>query len=834
MTRESIIAALKRVSLTAWVTGSLVALATLFLLWVMNPNGVLFTTTTPTGGDLGAHVWGPAFIRDELLPNFRLTGWTPDWYAGFPAYHFYMVVPMLFIVAVNVGLVLPLAVPLVMALAAASVVLVQRRPQAWAPLLALALALMVLIWPVHYGLAFKFVTMIGLITMPLAGWLMARLAGLPFPAPALMSAATLAFIFDRSFNIFGGNLMSTMAGEFAFVLATTLCLVYLGLLIRGLETQKGRTWAALTLALVGLCHLLVALFAVTATAVALVVYPGWKRLRWVITTGALAGLLSAFWVLPFWWQRNHLNDMAWDKLPRFRSYLWDRSDLAADFLTNDPPLQLVLVLAGIGAITSLIFRRRLGLVLAGSIGVLALAFIHLPPGRLYNGRILPAYYLSAYLLAALGVAEMLRLAGRGLDGLLAKRQQPGTILVAVGSIAATLGLIVALGMPLRALPLGNMDGNTYRWMGLETQQFNLGRAWVNWNFAGYEGRTGDANGGGWDEHRALISTMEEVADQHGCGRLMWEYSSDLVRYGTPMALMLMPHWTDGCVGSMEGLYFEAATTTPYHFMMQSELSVGPSRAQRGLPYQSFNINDGVDHLQQYGVRYYAAESQRPVEAARNHPDLIEVATTGPWTIFLVADSALVEPMTLEPAVWSDVTHETWLDSAADVFVEGRAATVRTVNGPLSWQRITAETPPQQRPLEPITVSNIEVGTDQISFTVDQIGVPVMVKISYFPNWEATGADGPWRATPNLMVVIPTEKNVTLTYGRTGIDKFSGFLTLLGMVLLIVMWRRPEPELEPLPPTKADKKLDQWVEERRRPSPETETDDENPEPPEPRE
>ena len=80
-----------------------------------------------------------------------------------------------------------------------------------------------------------------------------------------------------------------------------------------------------------------------------------------------------------------------------------------------------------------------------------------------------------------------------------------------------------------------------------------------------------------------------------------------------------------------------------------------------------------------------------------------------------------------------------------------------------------------------------------------------------------------------MVVIPTEKNVTLSYGRTGIDKFSGFLTLLGMVLLAVMWRRPEPELEPLPLTKADKKLDQWVEKRRQPAPEIEPDDENTEP-----
>ena len=38
------------------------------------------------GGDMGAHVWGPAFLRDELLPRLRLTGWTPDWYSGFPAF----------------------------------------------------------------------------------------------------------------------------------------------------------------------------------------------------------------------------------------------------------------------------------------------------------------------------------------------------------------------------------------------------------------------------------------------------------------------------------------------------------------------------------------------------------------------------------------------------------------------------------------------------------------------------------------------------------------------------------------------------------------------------
>ena len=65
---------------------------------------LLITDTTPAGGDMGAHVWGPAFLRDHLLPHGRLAGWTPDWYAGFPAYQFYMVVPALAIVALDAGL----------------------------------------------------------------------------------------------------------------------------------------------------------------------------------------------------------------------------------------------------------------------------------------------------------------------------------------------------------------------------------------------------------------------------------------------------------------------------------------------------------------------------------------------------------------------------------------------------------------------------------------------------------------------------------------------------------------------------------------------------------
>ena len=67
-----------------------------------------------------------------------------------------------------------------------------------------------------------------------------------------------------------------------------------------------------------------------------------------------------------------------------------------------------------------------------------------------------------------------------------------------------------------------------------------------------------------------------------------------------MALMLLPYWTDGCIGSMEGLYFESSATVPYHFLSAAELSKAPSNPMRDLPYPTMNVADGVRHLQLLG------------------------------------------------------------------------------------------------------------------------------------------------------------------------------------------------------------------------------------------
>jgi uncharacterized membrane protein len=88
------------------------------------------------------------------------------------------------------------------------------------------------------------------------------------------------------------------------------------------------------------------------------------------------------------------------------------------------------------------------------------------------------------------------------------------------------------------------------------------------------------------------------------------------------------------------------------------------------------------------------------------------------------------------------------------------------------------------------VTAVSQTDSSISFHVSRVGTPVLVKVSYFPNWHASGADGPWRVTPDLMVVVPTSHDVTLTYGRTASNDLGQLATLIGLVALVAIFVVP--------------------------------------------
>jgi hypothetical protein len=143
----------------------------------------------------------------------------------------------------------------------------------------------------------------------------------------------------------------------------------------------------------------------------------------------------------------------------------------------------------------------------------------------------------------------------------------------------------------------------------------------------------------------------------------------------------------------------------------------------------------------------------------------------------------------------------WLEASVAWYQDpARWAIPLADDGPSSWARIPeAEAAAPAAAVRPARVSRIRAGDDTISFEVDRPGSPVLVRTSYFPNWKAAGADGPYRVSPNLMVVVPTGTEVRLHYGWTPIDLLGWALTVSGIVAAVVLARRRPVALPAAPP-----------------------------------
>lgn len=782
----------------------LVALGcSLFVLLVVHPN-LIFSNTTTTGGDTGAHFIVPYFAGKEFFSHGSLTGWSPIWYDGFPLLGFYFPLPSL--ITWLVAHVIP------------------------------------------YGVSFKLVTLVGSLGLPPSMYFLGRSARLRGAFPALLALGSLGFLMDPTFTIDGGNLLSTFAGEYSFSLSLTIGVCFLAVVMRGLDTRRQIAKAAILFGLCALAHLLPAIF--VAAIAATYVFTG-RQIRGVVRlvgVGVLGGGLIALWIVPFASTIAYSNSMGWEKV--------------TTYMTSLAPMSLRpwIGMAIVGAVLSIIRRRRFGITFTLVGIVSALAFLLLPQGAVYNARMIPFYVFSIYVMAAAAAAEVgilipeliiavkfgwrdtgfdfwrgsgvgsehpvmaADLSVRGFFVDIAPverstearehtldhrddwdtdlddprfRYSPARIrsIKALSSVIATIvfaGIFGVLVLPTTLNPASCTS--TVTTSGCVSN-------WSAWNYSGYEGKPA------WPEYERIMSMMRSVGSEYGCGRAMWEYNTNQGSFGTPMALMLLPYWTNGCVDSMEGLFFESSATTPYHFLNQSELSLSPSDAMTGLPYSGMNIPLGVEHLQLLGVRYFMATSPQVIEAANADPSLQLIRTLLPydssqstssvlnesWDVYLVKGSNLVQPLSYQPVVWKGMANGNpkWLTYAVNFYDTPSLWSVFPAqSGPSSWKTVPAGGSGAASAPEPrITVSHVVNAASSISFDVSKIGVPTLVKISYFPNWHVSGATGPYRVAPNLMVVVPTSRHVVLTYGMTSIGVLSEILSVVviaGLLAVLVV------------------------------------------------
>ena len=672
----------------------------------------LLIANTPTGGDMGAHVLLPKVLMENLLPSGNLLGWSMDWYAGFPVMYFYF------------------------------------------PLPAVTTVLLDLVMP--YGVAFKLVTIVGLVVLPTVSYFFVKFLGFPKFVAAVAGVAGSLFVFMESYSIFGANIKSTLAGEFSFSWSFALSILYVGLVVRNYRSNKAfDPWAGIVLGLTAMSHIITTIMVVVATlplvlAPVLAAFRGRDTFRMslrrsggVVWTYVIGFGISAFWAMALGVNvfEGMTSDMGWAPVTTIiGSYQNPGSPIPGEFVP-------VLALGIVGIAWTLLRKDRVGIVIWMTIFPLAGYFLiaYLDFTVLYNARLLPYWFFGMYIFAGIAVALA--------SAALARRfSHVPRATVIVGAVA------VAVMVSGAALSMHDLPG------------------WVKWNFEGYEGKqaVSDSGESAWGEYENLMQTVDQLPD----GRIMWEANSDMNRYGTPMSLMLFPFWSEGHP-SMEGLFFESSLTTPFHFLNASEVSQRPSNPVRGLEYRSMNFDRAVKHLAVYDVAYYVSFTEEATEAAREY-GLAVLAEPAPWTVFALPDVDRVDVATFEPVVWAGEAD--FVDAALEWYDDVDNLDVWLVeDGPAEWRRVTS-VDQRLESLTPYTVS----GTAEItgfedmglSFTTDAVGVPHLVKVSYFPNWTVDGGDGVYRAAPSLMVVVPDSENVTMSFQNRWVEN-------LGMVITVV-------------------------------------------------
>jgi len=437
---------------------------------------------------------------------------------------------------------------------------------------------------------------------------------------------------------------------------------------------------------------------------------------------------------------------------------WDQLHSLKDVLPT--ALLPAAALALIGIAYAIARKERRLWPLAWITCVTMVLFWALPDGRLWNARVLPFFYMSVHLWAAYGAtwlvrpfAVMMRDLFR-LRGLTARRVYVPVTAIVIGAVLVITSTTAA--------------------------------GWIKWNYSGYEGK---AN---WLEYKQILDFLDTLEPQ---GRVMTEHGQKIDEFGTPRAFEIIPYWTKQ--DTMEGTLMEASYTAAFHFINQAELSEQASNAIIGVDYPGVDVHRGLTHLQLMNIPYLITfvnpdMDERVTTEVQEDGRATELAVFGDYHLFRIAGaSGYVEVMKNEP-VRVNIPQAEWRDMANQWYLNEDA-----LGTPIVWdngeealqefQQVTAEEAASP-PAVPIdaqgSVISETFSNEKLEFDTTAIGVPHWIKISYFPNWHVEGADGPYLASPSMMMVIPRQGHVTLYYGRTAANTIGQTLEVFGWLIVL--------------------------------------------------
>lgn len=681
----------------AWIerVGTLAALALTYglLLWYLKPSLLLKPTITG-GGDTISHYVAAQYLRNYLLPHGKLIGWMPGSFAGYPLFLFYF--PLAFLLIAGLSFV------------------------------------------ISFPVAFKLGTVAGTFGLPIASLAALRWIGCPFPIPALGAILTLPFLLNAGNSMWGGNLPSTLAGEFSHSLSLALLVLFMGALYRGVHERRHAGWCAVLFALTGLAHGYGLVIAAGLGLYFLMVTSQFRAtLLYLVRVYAVGGLLLGFWLVPLVWYLPYTTGfpITWEfksPLEIIPVVLWPIAVIAA----------ITVGLALVRKQTDAEWLRIVYYLTYPVVFSVVLYFVS-PRLNLVDVRFLAFAQFFLTLLAAAGLGRFLT-------------RLPQLLRPAA---PAVIGVLVIVWVAPQVSFIPN---------------------WIRWNFEGMEQKP-------WWRYYHIVNTIGLGGGPHS-PRVAYQHSVLHDKVGTIRAFEALPLFSGR--PTLEGAYMQSSQSSPFIFYIQSELTETPSCPF--LPYKctTFDPERALAHLELFNVKEVIAVTDKVKTALASSSGYREEGEIGPYKIFQVRQGSgqYVVPLRYQPAL---VTDGDWKRLAYDWFQKPEWLEV-----PLLFPRPGDPVPPgavpfhdleQQPAKQPFSSEcrvNDAIGNEEVRFDTDCPGRPHLIKVSYHPKWHVEGADRVYLVSPAFMLVYPTARHVRLVFGNRWPDYAGRAATAVGFAWLL--------------------------------------------------
>jgi hypothetical protein len=663
----------------------------------------LLSNNLPTGGDTASHLLYVWTYIHELLPHGYITAWMPEVFGGLPFLSYYF--PLSFLSMAGLATVLPFALAMKLGMFAAAMAL------------------------------------------PGAVWLgSVYLLKLPRQIAIWGVLGILPFLLHEQNSIWGGNLLSTLAGEFAYGYGALFSV--LTLLAWQRTMASGRYWwlAALLEAATGFSHGFALLITGFATAAFLFDSKNFVRnLRFLIYGHSLAFFLLAGW-------------------------LWPMLQMHSLTIPNDAMFE-------VGKWQELLPQSMLPVALAGLLAALLLGLIHgipwlrqrLPATPFMSDSLRHAAFMaSAALLGAvgfvagssLGLANIRFFPFVWLFGGLACGWVWGCLLVRVSAVLPN--------MARRGLALMSVSAALAfsAWLGMN---ISVVSDWGLWNHSGLEAKPQ------WHRLSQLFPTL---TGHPNSPRLLFEHDPANNDIGSTRTLEALPLFLGGRP-VLEGLYMESALTGPAIYQLQSEVSTHPSSPLARFPSASLDLDMAAMHMNFLFANEVLIRHENTTQAFAAHRQFTKIASAAPFQVFQLKtfNSHLVD-LTDRPLNWT--SKDRWMENSFQWF--------------RSRQRFLSELPVFHEgdvpnivtPAATAQIHNINMDRHRLSWRTDAVGSAHLVRMAWHPRWQLATQGRIYLAGPGFMLVVPEESDVVLVYGHTAVGIAGMVSTFISALLLIFL------------------------------------------------